>query len=450
MSNSGTALIERDMKRLVLIVIACFSLCAQKAYAVSVCPNVFWEQVVNVCQSGEVNFGLRICPGDEANPNITFDHVEWNFGNGTVISNTSLSVTYNYTTGGTYNATAEVYFIVNGIPCSTIAKRITSYSLPGAPWQSYTEWITNTNYAVVDQCATPTPSLLENFVTVSISSLNVDLWVSTAAPYAPLQAVTINLDIANLGVGEVINYTLSVDNAAITTGTYSSNGLQTTAYTIPALVAGQTSATHVLELNGIDPKRPNCPIIRTVILEVETQQEPCDHCLTFRPDPNKRYWVSAWVKVIDPGTIPQSSIPQVISYDSGLDASTAGIQLEFIGSSPSTVYFRPSGDIIEGWQRIAGEFTTPNGATEVNIKLNNPVPDKVAYFDDVRIHPFNGSMKSYVNDPDTFWLTAELDDNNYATFYEYDMEGKLIRIKKETSKGIVTIKENRSSNPKTN
>ena len=59
-------------------------------------------------------------------------------------------------------------------------------------------------------------------------------------------------------------------------------------------------------------------------------------------------------------------------------------------------------------------------------------------------------MKSYVNDPETFWLTAELDDNNYATFYEYDKEGKLIRIKKETSRGIVTIKENRSSNPKQN
>ena len=71
-----------------------------------------------------------------------------------------------------------------------------------------------------------------------------------------------------------------------------------------------------------------------------------------------------------------------------------------------------------------------------------------AYFDDVRIHPFNASMKSYVYDPETLWLTAELDDNNYATFYEYDKEGQLIRIKKETARGIMTIQESRSSNPK--
>jgi hypothetical protein len=39
---------------------------------------------------------------------------------------------------------------------------------------------------------------------------------------------------------------------------------------------------------------------------------------------------------------------------------------------------------------------------------------------------------------------AELDDRNYATFYEYDEEGTLVRVKKETEKGIYTIKESRS------
>jgi hypothetical protein len=40
---------------------------------------------------------------------------------------------------------------------------------------------------------------------------------------------------------------------------------------------------------------------------------------------------------------------------------------------------------------------------------------------------------------------AELDENNFATFYEYDDEGSLVRVKKETERGIMTIKENRSS-----
>ena len=39
---------------------------------------------------------------------------------------------------------------------------------------------------------------------------------------------------------------------------------------------------------------------------------------------------------------------------------------------------------------------------------------------------------------------AILDENNYATFFEYDDEGQLVRNKKETEKGIVTLKETRS------
>jgi hypothetical protein len=44
---------------------------------------------------------------------------------------------------------------------------------------------------------------------------------------------------------------------------------------------------------------------------------------------------------------------------------------------------------------------------------------------------------------------AELDENNYATFYEYDLEGGLVRVKKETEKGVYTIQETRSNSPKT-
>ena len=40
------------------------------------------------------------------------------------------------------------------------------------------------------------------------------------------------------------------------------------------------------------------------------------------------------------------------------------------------------------------------------------------------------------------------DDENYATFYEYDEEGALVRIKKETERGVMTIREARQSKPK--
>ena len=47
-------------------------------------------------------------------------------------------------------------------------------------------------------------------------------------------------------------------------------------------------------------------------------------------------------------------------------------------------------------------------------------------------------------------LMAELDENNYATFFEYDDDGTLIRLKKETERGIMTIKETRSAMLKDN
>lgn len=54
-------------------------------------------------------------------------------------------------------------------------------------------------------------------------------------------------------------------------------------------------------------------------------------------------------------------------------------------------------------------------------------------------------MKSYVYDPVNMRLVAELDERNYAIMYEYDEEGKLVRVKKETAKGIMTIKESRNN-----
>ncbi len=45
----------------------------------------------------------------------------------------------------------------------------------------------------------------------------------------------------------------------------------------------------------------------------------------------------------------------------------------------------------------------------------------------------------------TMRMMAELDENNYATFFEYDDDGVLIRVKKETERGIKTIKETRSA-----
>ncbi|WP_203258192.1 hypothetical protein [Hyunsoonleella ulvae] len=154
---------------------------------------------------------------------------------------------------------------------------------------------------------------------------------------------------------------------------------------------------------------------------------------SFKPAPGN-YVLSAWVK--EEHTIQQTS------YSSNVDIS--------FNNATDTFQFYPSGHIIDGWQRIEGIFSIPNGSTDIHIVLNNNVNPNPVYFDDIRIHRADGSMKSFVYDPMTQRLMAELDENNYATLYEYDQEGGLVRVKKETERGIYTIQETRSGNSKLN
>jgi hypothetical protein len=111
------------------------------------------------------------------------------------------------------------------------------------------------------------------------------------------------------------------------------------------------------------------------------------------------------------------------------------------------VSFYPSGKIIDGWQKIEGKFEVFENAYEIMIELSN-ASGEACYFDDIRVHPVDSNLKSFVYDMESSKLMAELDENNYGTFYEYDREGALVRVKKETERGIFTIQESRSSNRK--
>ena len=152
----------------------------------------------------------------------------------------------------------------------------------------------------------------------------------------------------------------------------------------------------------------------------------------FQPFAGKRMLVGAWVKEKNACTCK--------SY------SRDHIQLTYNLSNGSTdhIVLSPSGNMIEGWQRYEAVVTLPLNATSMVFSLIAS-DSSTTYFDDIRIHPFNAEMKSYVYNPVNLRLMAELDDNNYGTFYEYDDDGTLIRVKKETERGIQTIKETRSA-----
>ncbi len=171
-------------------------------------------------------------------------------------------------------------------------------------------------------------------------------------------------------------------------------------------------------------------------------------CITTRPIAatdsmlNPSFFVAPGKKMLFSGWVREACAPPCtnVSY------SDSKVELDF-GSAGALVSLKPTGAIIDGWQKVEGEFTVPQTATTMKLRLVNSGTAE-NYWDDIRIHPFNSDMKSYVYDPVNLRLVAELDANNYATFYEYDEEGGLVRTKVETREGIRTVSETRSAKQK--
>lgn len=105
------------------------------------------------------------------------------------------------------------------------------------------------------------------------------------------------------------------------------------------------------------------------------------------------------------------------------------------------VSLMPTGPKVAGWQKIQGSFEIPNGNANMNLEVILHGGKEGGWFDDLRIFPENALVTTYVYDYATKQLRAILDDNNYATFYEYNQSAEMIRVKKETERGIMTLKE---------
>jgi hypothetical protein len=133
---------------------------------------------------------------------------------------------------------------------------------------------------------------------------------------------------------------------------------------------------------------------------------------------SKKYIASLWV------------------YDGKPDVNTvSGLTVQI--NSQSMDLSKPV-PVVEGWKQLVIPFT-------VGGQFQFQLTGSSIYVDDVRIFPYDANMTSFVYDERTMRLLAQLDENNFATFYEYDDEGTPIRVKKETERGIMTLKENRQS-----
>ena len=149
-------------------------------------------------------------------------------------------------------------------------------------------------------------------------------------------------------------------------------------------------------------------------------------------DSGKTYMLSTWVSINEASLTPlvPGSGPGIdVIFKDKDDVVLSIASLTSIGSS------------IESWYQLKGTFSVParNVIVELKFKTGNAI---TAWFDDLRLHPNKGNMKSYVYDLKDYRLQAVLDEENFASFFYYDVEGNLYLTKKETEEGIKTISQN--------
>ncbi|MBN9295449.1 MAG: hypothetical protein J0I41_00490 [Filimonas sp.] len=197
------------------------------------------------------------------------------------------------------------------------------------------------------------------------------------------------------------NYSIQLNGTPLTLAVYAHNGEHVyPANTLPAVSRYLSTVNGHYEYKLVDGLYPK----------------------GFEPKPNKKYLFSAWIK-------DNSPLSKTINFT----VSANGVNVPLTCKA-----------IVEGWKQVEGvidlsSIQTAPGNISLMLQGSN------IYMDDIRIHPNDGHMKSYAYDDKNFRLMAEMDENNFATYYEYDEEGSLTRVKKETPRGIMTIKESRSS-----
>jgi hypothetical protein len=93
------------------------------------------------------------------------------------------------------------------------------------------------------------------------------------------------------------------------------------------------------------------------------------------------------------------------------------------------------------------DLTKPHS---MNVFVLNTSTTSNAYFDDFAVHPVDAPITGNVYDERTGRLIASLDDENYASYFNYDEAGRIISTYKETrsyGKILVSEKEYHNSRP---
>jgi hypothetical protein len=201
---------------------------------------------------------------------------------------------------------------------------------------------------------------------------------------------------------------------------------------------------------------PN-PAANTGVSVVSTVAHTGDKCLavsntagaTFvQPrltlDPGQEYQFSGWFRSPDNAYLLKNHSTELMEGFTVRFFKANGDPAGLIPYSEAEAF---QGGFIDDWQKFTLNFTMPADAIYFSVELpcaQSTTSGQIAYYDDLRVQPRDAGMTTYVYNQQNQRLEAQLDDNNYATFYYYDDEGNLFLVKRETEKGIITVQESRT------
>lgn len=253
------------------------------------------------------------------------------------------------------------------------------------------------------------------------------------APLSKLQDVTVvDVGVYAVGQGEITNYQQNVGIVCMQQHPNTPNWTIVVLAVEPAagVWTGMLRIKNVINTNGT-------PVLDNTHFHSGKRSLRINAQTTFKQEllkleAGKRYFVSAWVSVGNPN-VPTPTLAGSLGFDINIRQKT--------GELVSTEPFAPAGQVIEGWQQIRGSFEVPIDQPVIELVFN-PGSLGTAWYDDLRLHPENGNMKSYVYNLLDYRLSAILDEENFASYFFYDAEGNLYLTKKETRDGVKTLTEN--------
>lgn len=140
-------------------------------------------------------------------------------------------------------------------------------------------------------------------------------------------------------------------------------------------------------------------------------------------EPNKKYIIQYWQK-----TMPGANTTMPLHVEAG-QGHTLNLESEIA---------------VDDWVRKEYVLETANAA-DLRLYFIKRAHIGVFYLDDFRITPFNSASTAFVYDKNTYNVKAILDNNNFASIYQYDEQGNLVISKKETVEGVKSISSNRSN-----